>query len=351
MKNKLIAILTLCMVLCTAICGLTACNSNNKTEGLNYMLNEDNASYCVRGIGTAEDNKIVIPDKYKGKPVTKISDSAFSNTPIVSVTIGDSVTSIGSGAFYYCYSLTSITIPDSVTYIGNSAFNSCSALQYNIKDGLKYLGNENNKYLYLADTVSTDITTANIDSNCRFIGSYAFEDCSSLTSVIIPDSVTSVGNHAFYGCDSLTSVTIEDGVTSIGDWGFLYCSSLTSIIIGDGVTSIGNGAFCNCSSLTSITIPDSVTSIADKAFSSCSSLTSIIIPDSVTTIGGYEFSYCSSLTSITIPDTVTSIGINTFYDCSSLEIIYCEAESQPSAWDSYWKYNSSAEVVWNYKNN
>ena len=94
------------------------------------------------------------------------------------------------------------------------------------------MGNTNNPYLYLADVTSTSITSATINENCKFIGSYAFEYCRSLTSVTIGNSVTSIGSYAFYGCDSLTSVTIPDSVTSIGDGAFYDCDSLTSINFG-----------------------------------------------------------------------------------------------------------------------
>ena len=125
-----------------------------------------------------------------------------------------------------------------------------------------------------------------------------FSDCSSLTSVTIPNSVTSIGIYAFSGCRSLTSVTIPNSVTSIGNSAFRFCSNLTSVTIPNSVTSIGGYAFQRCSSLTSVTIPNSVTTIGYSAFSDCSSLTSVTIPNSVTSIGDYAFYGCSSLTSI-----------------------------------------------------
>ena len=183
---------------------------------------------------------------------------------------------------------------------------------------------------------------------------WAFEGCTSLTSVTIPKSVTSIGDSAFRGCDSLTSITVDnnnqnyksidgnlyskDGktliqyaigktakeftipetITSIGSSAFSCCDSLTSIEIPDSVTSIGDSAFFNCTSLTSVTIPNSVTSISSSTFSCCDSLASIEIPDSVTTIGSSAFSCCYSLTSIEIPDSVTSICGGAFEDCREL---------------------------------
>ena len=185
---------------------------------------------------------------------------------LTSITIPDSVTSIGGSAFYNCTGLTSITIPDSVTSIGYSAFYGCSGL----------------------------------------------------TSITIPDSVTSIGDYAFYGCTSLTSVTIGNSVTSIGYSAFSGCTSLTSVTIGNNVTSIGNYAFYNCSGLTSITIPDSVTSIGSYAFYGCSGLTSITIPDSVTSIGTYAFQNCTGLTSATLGTGVATISSYTFDGCTSL---------------------------------
>ena len=150
------------------------------------------------------------------------------------------------------------------------------------------------------------------------IGSFAFDGCSGLTSVTIPNSVTSIGDCAFRSCSSLSSVTIPNSVTSIGDLAFYGCNGLTSAIIGEGVTSIGYDAFYNCSGLTSVTIGNSVTSIGNSAFSYCSGLTSVTIPNSVTSIGSYAFSHCTDLSSVTIPNSVTSIGDFAFSICSSM---------------------------------
>ena len=193
----------------------------------------------------------------------------------------------------------------------------------------------------------TSLTSVTIPDSVTEIGNYAFDYCSSLASVTIPGSVTEIGKKAFWLCTSLTSFygkfasvdnrclivngelvafapaglteyTIPDSVTEIGDLAFYNCESLTSVTIPDSVTSIGEGAFHDCTSLTNITIPDSVNEIGYAAFAGCTSMTSVTIPDSITSIGEWAFGYCTSLASVTIPDSVTEIGEFAFGYCSSL---------------------------------
>ena len=199
-----------------------------------------------------------------------------------------------------------------VTSIGEDAFDGCTSLtSITIPDSVTSIES------YAFDGC-TSLTSVIIPDSVTTIGSFAFYGCTSLTSVTIPDSVTSIGDNAFWYCDSLTSITIPDSVTSIVHGAFRDCKSLTSVTIGNGVTEIGSWAFSGCTSLTSVTIGDSVTSIGDYAFDGCTSLASITIPDSVTEIREYAFGGCDSLTGVTIPDSVTSIGEDAFSGCNSL---------------------------------
>ena len=174
--------------------------------------------------------------------------------------------------------------------------------------------------------IPEEVTYMNRTRKVTRIGEYTFYQCSSLSSITIPNSVTSIGNYAFKYCTDLTSVSIPNSVTIIGNNAFEICSSLTSITIPrltsvtipNSVTTISDGAFEGCSSLTSVTIPNSVTSIGLSAFSYCSSLTSVTIGNSVTSIGIYAFYNCSGLTSVTIPNSVTNIANFAFYRCSGL---------------------------------
>ena len=196
---------------------------------------------------------------------------------------------IPASVFYDFGNLTTITIPDSVTTVGEYAFRGC----YNL-------------------------TSITIPDRVNSIGNYAFYNCYNLTSVTIGESVTTIGEHAFDDCYRLTSVIIPNSVTTIGDWVFSDCNKLTSVTIGNGITSIEYSSFSGCTNLTSVTIPDSVTRIEGFAFSHCSNLTSVTIPDSVTEIEFNAFSNCSNLISVTIPDGVTTIGDSAFTGCDSL---------------------------------
>ena len=338
---------------------------------------------------------ITIPDS-----VTSIGDYAFSHcTGLTSITIPDSVTSIGERAFAGCTWLTSITIPDSVTSIGERAFSGCTGLTSIIvvEGNSKYHSAGNCLIETATKTLILGCETSVIptDGSVTSIGDCAFDGCSGLTSITIPDSVTSIGSNAFYNCTWLTSVTIGNGVTSIGQtafgntawynnqpdglvyagkvaykykgtmpsntsivlkegtlgitgYAFAYCSELTSITIPDSVTSIGSNAFYYCSGLTSITIPNNVTSIGSEAFYGCTRLTSITIPDSVTSIGRSAFNGCKGLTSVTIGNSVTSIGGGAFFGCSGLtRIAFNGTIAQWNAIEkaSSWKSNVRATEV------
>ena len=347
-KRLISILLSICIMLTVASFPVMAATGTTD-DGLKYAI----AGGKVTVIGyTGTATEVVIPSSIEGYPVTKIGSNAFEYCTFKSITIPDSVTSIGEYAFYDCSSLTSIIIPDSVTSIGDYAFSRCDSLtSVTIPDSVTKIGG----FAFFGCTSLTSIT---IPDSVTSIGDRAFGWCTSLTSITIPDSVTSIGSGAFSDCTSLTSVTIPDSVTWIGDYAFDYCSYLqsvyitdigawceivfsnyasnplyyadnlylngelvTELVIPDSVTWIGNYAFRYCSSLASITIPDSVTRIGNRAFQYCTSLTSITIPDSVTKIGDYAFYGCTSLTSVTIPDSVTWIGDYVFYGCESLESV------------------------------
>ena len=252
-------------------------NDDSKWEVLyigNHLIKADD---WALNLGKTSDYSII--------PGTKtIADSAFHGcSSLKSITLPNSVTSIGNFAFSGCKGLTSITIPDSVTSIGAYAFSGCTGM----------------KGVYITDIGKwCGISFENYDGNPLYYAHNLYLNETLITNLVIPNGVTSIGGYAFVGCAGLTSITIPNGVTSIGGSAFSGCTGLTSITIPDSVTSIDWGAFSGCTGLTSITISASVTGVGDYAFSGCTGLTSITIPASVTSVGDYAFYGCASLTSI-----------------------------------------------------
>lgn len=151
-----------------------------------------------------------------------------------------------------------------------------------------------------------------------------------VTDLVIPNSATQISDYAFSGCTSITSVSIPDSVTKIGLLAFGQCAGLTSITFGKGVTEIGWRTFRDCTNLPSVTIPDSVTKIGEQSFFGCTGLTSVTIGKGVTEIGVSAFHNCTGLTNVTIPDKVTKIGDLAFYECTNLKSVYCKPTTPPA---------------------
>ena len=352
--------------------------------------------------------------------VMSIGDAAFSEcSSLNSIIIPNSVTTLGCSAFYGCVSLTSIGIPSSITKISVSAFSGCYYLDtiyveainppslgayifygnpspvcvipcgtlaaYEASDWASQVGSfvedcvEGQQIFYtstdgnIVTPYATDVFGANIVSNTyengvgtitfdgpvTSIGRCAFNKCSSLSSIVIPNTVEKIGVCAFYG-SSIISLDIPNSVTSLGDWAFAD-TPIESIAIPNSVTHIGVALLTACNSLTSIVveegnsnydsrdncnaiiekstnrliatcpntiIPNTVTTIATRAFQN-SAITSIDIPNSVVRIEAYAFRWATQLNSITIPNSVNYIGDSVFYSCP-LDTIRMEAMTPPT---------------------
>ncbi len=193
-----------------------------------------------------------------------------------------SVVFIGDYAFSGLRSLTSVSIPDSVTSIGPNSFSDCYGLNdLTVSEGNTVYHSSGNCLIETAsNTLISGCNNSVIPSNgsVTSINPYAFSGCIGLTNTIIPDSVTSIGEYAFSNCISLSSVIISGSVENICPYTFENCTGLTELTISDGVTTIDEYAFNNCSSLEELVVPDSVTSIEVGAFKGCTGLVDITLP-------------------------------------------------------------------------
>lgn len=222
--------------------------------------------------------------KYKGSMPEKahfivregtvcISGEAFSRCEnLASVSIPNSVKSIGTWAFYNCTGLTEIQIPSSVTDMESCVFSSCKSL----KSASIYAnipGIENQTF-----QDCSSLENVHLSSNIKYIDHFAFGNCSNLQFISLPTNLKRIGTHAFDGCRSLLSITIPYSVKYLDSYVFFYCTSLTSIAIPHGVQSIGKSAFASCENLNSVTIPNSMVSIDESAFERCENLNSVVVP-------------------------------------------------------------------------
>lgn len=318
MKKIFSLILSLAMLLTiTTGLNLTAYADSSQYGNIYYEEKED-GTIEITGC-TSSATSINIPSAIDGKSVTSIGNNAFySCKNLVNITIPDSITSIGNNAFEYCASLKSVLIPGSVKSIGNAAFNRCESLMnieviknnsnYFSQDGVLF---DKNKTKLIQYPIGNKRIAYDIPNGVKSFGDCAFDSCSTLKNITIPDSVTSIGWGVFSGSTSLTNIDVSENNLNYSSYeGVLFNKNKTELI----KYPIGNER-------TSYNIPAGVINFGD-VFSDCKNLVNITIPNSVTNIGVGAFWQCANLASITITNSVTSIGNYAFYDCKNLKDIY-----------------------------
>lgn len=318
MKKIFSLILSLTMLLTiTSGLNLTAYADSSQYGNIYYEEKED-GTIEITGC-TSSATSINIPSAIDGKSVTSIGNNAFySCKNLVNITIPDSITSIGNNAFEYCASLKSVLIPGSVKSIGNAAFNRCESLMnieviknnsnYFSQDGVLF---DKNKTKLIQYPIGNKRIAYDIPNGVKSFGDCAFDSCSTLKNITIPDSVTSIGWGVFSGSTSLTNIDVSENNLNYSSYeGVLFNKNKTELI----KYPIGNER-------TSYNIPAGVINFGD-VFSDCKNLVNITIPNSVTNIGVGAFWQCANLASITITNSVTSIGNYAFYDCKNLKDIY-----------------------------
>ena len=202
-----------------------------------------------------------------------------------------------------------------ITLIDSYAFQDCTKLSHIIvPDTVSSIG----EGAFMGCSALKDIK---IPSAVTVITAKMFSGCSSLNKVEMTDSVTSIATRAFYGCSSLPSITLSSKLTKLESYAFYGCTKLQSIEIPAGVTNIGDNAFNGCEKLASLTIASTVTTISDYAFYNCAALQKLVIPEGVASLGNYSFYHCTGIAAVSLPDTLKTIGTNAFQSCTNLLVI------------------------------
>jgi len=249
-----------------------------------------------------------------------IGDGAFENcTALTSVNIPDCVEYVGASAFKGCTSVSEISVGSGVKYVGSYAFGNvegyANVTEY---EGAKYIGNANDPYVVFIKVLSTENDEYTVHPDTNVIYGSAFENCTKLKNIDLPNGLSCIGHRAFYDCTSLTSFEIPEFVGKVEEYTFYGCSSLKEVIIPSSVNEIGDFAFASCTAIEEIALSNRTKSLGHLVFSECSSLKSIEIPECLTYVGNSAFSGCSSLLGINLPSGLEFIGEMVFDRCLSL---------------------------------
>ena len=287
--------------------------------------------------GSAFAGCVGLSDSSFVKQISKIDDGAFSGCGFVGeLQLGEHTSYIGSEAFSDCVFLTSVTVPDGVKTVGLGAFSDCVSIE---RMSVLFIGSQagdhtaffsqifgaNNHYETLF-VVPAALKSVEVRGNA--LTAQAFNNCSSITEVILSKDLASIPPSSFKGCASLKDVEIPESVTVIGNSAFYGCSSIVDITVSDNVVSLGSWAFRECTSLRRIKIGSSINSLGEWVLRGCTSLESIEIPQNIKSIGDGAFKECSSLSEIFLTRSLLSVGDGAFYGCAAEKIYYTGIEGE-----------------------
>ncbi len=333
------------------------CGANDDGENLTWTLTgtATNATLTISGTGPMRGFNMLNTDTEDDTPwsehlekikkivveegVSTISRDAFYNAgKAETVSLPDSIMSIGYNAFSYCTKLKSVTIPPSIRIIDSAVFLRCESLETVVlPDEIATI----DEYAFCG---CTSLKNINVPSSLKKIGESAFDECESLQYFVLPEGVKTIGDSAFSGCSELLKCNIPSTCTSIGKFAFMGCRKMGGkFVIPSGVKAIQSCTFDACEKIEEIILPQGLTTIGERAFYYCNSLTSLVIPNTVTSIGKSAFGLCQKLQEIEIPEGVTVIKWGTFSACTALERVTIPADVvtiEENAFRSVGPYNN-----------
>lgn len=252
------------------------------------LRDKDAAELAKSGVATQivpNTNVIVKED------ITTICTLAFANTPVQTVQLPSTLTTIRYGAFQNCTALKQITLPKSMTFIEGGAFQNCSAL-----------------------------TSISVPQNVTYLGASAFSGCTSLTSATLPQTITRISSGLFENCSSLTTVQASSALTSIGSRAFAETSALSSFTFPQTLTAVGAESFTG-SGIVTANLPQSVTYLGAGAFADCTKLVYAQVPAAIQAVRERTFRNCTELKNVSIPEGIRYIGAAAFQNDVSLQTV------------------------------
>lgn len=266
------------------------------------LSDKDAAEMAKSGVATQvipNTNVIVKED------ITTICTLAFANTPVQTVQLPSTLTTIRYGAFQNCTALKQITLPKSMTFIEGGAFQNCSALSsISVPQNVTYLGAS-------AFSGCTSLTSATLPQTITRISSGLFENCSSLTTVQASSALTSIGSRAFAETSALSSFTFPQTLTAVGAESFTG-SGIVTANLPQSVTYLGAGAFADCTKLVYAQVPAAIQAIRERTFRNCTELKNVSIPEGIRYIGAAAFQNDVSLQTVDFAQSLLTICDNAF---------------------------------------
>ena len=321
------------------VCG--DCGKHQPTEGLAFTAIKNGEAYAVSGVGTATSaTKIVVPDTHEGKPVTEVAEFAFFNkSSLISIILPDTIEKIGDSSFHGCSALTSFTVPKSLKEVGESAFYGA------VKLGTVYVDSIDT---WLGITFESDA-----ESNPLAYDAKLFVGGKQLVHLIVPTWVSKISANAFVNCKTLESVTFVEGSAckTIGWGAFNDCTALTSVILPEGIEGLNSYAFTGCTNLTSITLPSTVSSLGADVFGGCTKLNTLVLLSKNIFVPNGAFRNCTALQAVYFGGTESEwTGVEIYpYNNTALENAtrYYYSEQKPTeSHGSFWHYKNGAPTVW-----
>ncbi len=384
MTKKIAVLSVFSMMVVVFAFALSSCSFKHRSGDFYYKVEDGEATITLY---VGEDEHVVVPESLDGNPVVAIGRDAFYACDRVrSVTLPDSVASIGSESFGYCHALERVNLGNGIREIDQYAFYDSEGMVFNEYENGYYLGNEETPFLALISVRFKDVEAFTIHPDAVTISENAFEACTLLREIVIPEGVTAICDEAFSFCSSLETVYIPQSVETLYSTSFLKCESLvefvvpdknpyfksvngvlfsrdgtrlikyaagkkdtlyrvadgtvkmeayafqgannlTEVVLPDSIEQIEKGSFWGCENLEKISLGNSLKGIGETAFYNCDSLTEIVVPDSVEQIGERAFAYSDTLETVTIGSSVTNMNSAAFSGCVSLrEVIFRDPE-------------------------